>query len=82
MKTYTYTVRFERFNEKGEEGYLVVVPALPGIVTWGWNLEEAHEMARDAIKCHIEGLLKDREPPPPDIGGEDGVFVERLPVAV
>ena len=42
-----------------EGGYQVIVPALPGIVTYGRYIEEAREMARDAIVCHLRGLLKD-----------------------
>jgi hypothetical protein len=39
--------------------YQVTVPLLPGLITYGRNLEEAREMARDAIRCHVEGLLRD-----------------------
>jgi predicted RNase H-like HicB family nuclease len=42
-------------------GYQVTVPILPGLVTYGRTLAEAREMARDAIRCHIEGLRKDGE---------------------
>jgi antitoxin HicB len=45
-------------------GYQVTVPLLPGLVTYGRTLEEAREMARDAIECHIEGLRKSGEPIP------------------
>ena len=41
-------------------GYTVTVPKLPGLVTEGNNLREAKEMAKDAIRCHIEALLKDK----------------------
>jgi len=58
-----YTVLFEPL---GEGGYMVVVPALPGIVTCGETLAEARRMASDAIRCHLEGLLKDGEPLPDD----------------
>jgi len=37
------------------------VPALPGLITYGRNIDESREMARDAIVCHLRGLLKDRE---------------------
>jgi antitoxin HicB len=63
MKILNYTVLFEPIEEGG---YIVVVPALPGIVTFGKDLEEARLMAADAIKCHCEGLLKDGEPLPDD----------------
>ena len=52
-----FTVVFER----GEKGYTVTVPCLPGLVTEGRTLEEARAMAADAIRCHIESLQKDGE---------------------
>lgn len=55
---YQYTVTFE-LNENN--GYTVTVPALPGLVTEGRNLEEAREMAEDAIRCYIQGLKKASE---------------------
>ncbi len=42
----TYTVLFDPAEEGG---YVVTVPALPGLVTQGDTLEEAREMAKDAI---------------------------------
>lgn len=42
------------------DGYTITVPKLPGLVTEGKNLREAREMAKDAIRCYLEGLLKDR----------------------
>ena len=47
-----------------QTGYQVTVPLLPGLVTYGRTLEESRAMARDAIRCHLEGLLKDGEPIP------------------
>ena len=41
-------------------GYTVTVPKLPGLVTEGSSLREAREMVRDAIRCYLEALLKDR----------------------
>lgn len=55
---YQYTVIFE-LNEN--KGYTVTVPALPGLVTEGRNLEEARAMAEDAIRCYIGGLKKLKE---------------------
>jgi predicted RNase H-like HicB family nuclease len=54
-KIYEYTVFFQA-NEHG--GYTVTVPALPGLVTEGKNLEDARLMAKDAIRCYIDGLKK------------------------
>jgi antitoxin HicB len=42
----------------------VTVPSLPGLLTEGKNLEHARDMAKDAIRCYIEGLKKAREPIP------------------
>lgn len=61
-REYTYTLLLEPDPEEG--GYTVTVPALPGVVTQGETLEEAIAMGRDAIRCHIEGLLLDGEPVP------------------
>ncbi len=58
---YEYTAFFEA-NENG--GYTVTVPALPGLITEGKDLEEAREMAMDAIRCYIQGLRKAKEPIP------------------
>jgi predicted RNase H-like HicB family nuclease len=60
-KPYEYTAFFE-LNEHG--GYTVTVPSLPGLVTEGRNLEHARAMAKDAIRCYIEGLRKAKEPIP------------------
>ena len=51
--------QYEAVFESNGDGYTVTVPKLPGLVTEGDNLNEAREMAKDAIRCHIEGLLKD-----------------------
>lgn len=63
MKVLNYTVIL-RPDETG--GYVVTCPALPGLVTEGDTLEEAREMAADAILCYLEGLQKDGEPFPAD----------------
>ena len=47
-----------------EGGYTVTVPALPGCITEGDTLAEALANAREAIKCHLEGLALDGEPIP------------------
>jgi antitoxin HicB len=57
-KVYEYTTFFQG-NEHG--GYTVTVPALPGLVTEGKNLEDARQMAEDAIRCYIEGLKKAKQ---------------------
>lgn len=58
--------------------YQVSVPLLPGLITFGRNEKEALEMARDAIVCHIEGLLKSGEPIP----DERHAHTEKLRIAI
>ena len=63
-KDYSYTAIFEPLEEGG---YQVIVPALPEIVTLGRTLEEARQMARDAIRCALEGMAKEKLPFPKDV---------------
>ena len=49
-----------------EGGFTVIVPALPGCVTYGKNLIEAKKMAEDAIKGYIKSLRNHNEPIPID----------------
>lgn len=44
--------------------YGVIVPDLPGCFSAGRTLDEALAMAREAIECHIEGMIDDHEPLP------------------
>jgi predicted RNase H-like HicB family nuclease len=44
--------------------YGVVMPDLPGCYSAGNTVEEAISNAREAVECHLEGLLKDGEPIP------------------
>lgn len=41
-----------------EGGFTVVVPALPGCITYGKNLKEAKEMAYDAISAYLASVKK------------------------
>ncbi len=41
--------------------YGVTVPDLPGCFSAGSTLDEALENAKEAIECHLEGLLIDHE---------------------
>ena len=59
MSERRYTVYFKP-DEDG--GYVVTVPALPGLVTFGETLEEAKKMATEAIIGHLEALKKHGEP--------------------
>jgi antitoxin HicB len=63
VSKYGYRVIYEPLTEGG---FQVIVPALLGLVTYGRTIEEAREMAQDAIACHLRGLLKDDEEIPKD----------------
>ena len=49
------------FEPAPEGGYVVTVPALPGLVTEGDTMEQAREMVKDAIRRYIESLAKHGE---------------------
>ena len=57
-----------------EGGYTALVPALPGCVTYGRTVDEAREMAKDAISGYIASLRKHKDPIPTD----DGTLVASL----
>ena len=59
-----------------EEGYTVMVPALPGCITYGRNREETLGRAREAIQGFIEGLQKAGEQVP------EGVALTELETVV
>jgi len=54
MKTLNYRIRLLK-EEDG--GYTVIVPSLPGCVTFGETFEEAMSMAKEAIEGYIETLI-------------------------
>ena len=74
--------RLRAGEELTEGGYQVIVPALSGIVTYGRTVEEAREMARDAIHCHLRGLRKDGEEIPSDPFARKDPLIEELKVSV
>ena len=57
-----------------EGGFTVIVPALPGCVTYGKTLMEARKMAEDAINGYIASMKKHGEHIPSD----EGTFVSTL----
>lgn len=77
---YIFTVLFEP-NELG--GYTVTVPALPGVITEGRTLEEARQMAEEAIRLHLQALQEDGEPIPDEcfLTGRVTVRLSALPTA-
>jgi predicted RNase H-like HicB family nuclease len=53
-------------RKEPEGGYTVLVPSLPGCITYGENVDEAITMAKEAIELYIEELKDHGEPVPDD----------------
>ena len=70
------------FHPEPEGGFTVVVPALPGCVTYGKNLKEAREMAKDAIEGYLVSLAKHRQPAPTDESSFISTLQIHLPTSV
>ena len=63
MKPHTYRL-FLTPEEEG--GFSVVVPSLPGCFTQGETVDEAIEMAKEAISLYVEDLEENGEAVPDD----------------
>ena len=63
MKNRTYKILL---TKEPEGAYTVSVPALPGCITYGDNVDHAIVMAREAIELYIENLKEKGEPIPDD----------------
>lgn len=68
-KAFSFRTIIEPDDPKGFHGY---VPILKGLHTCGDTIGEVKEGLRDAIKCHVEGLIKDGEAVPSE---EDSIEV-------
>jgi len=51
-------------RQEPEGGYTVLVPLLPGCITFGADIAEAIVMAREAIELYIESLIAHGEEVP------------------
>jgi antitoxin HicB len=65
MEALSYRVLLRK---EPEGGYTVIVPSLPGCVTYGDTVEEAIEMAKEAIELYIESLKEHGEEVPSEKG--------------
>lgn len=61
MRLYSFRTIIEPEEPKGYHGF---VPLLSGVHTCGDTLDEVRENLKEAIICHIQGLLKDGQPIP------------------
>lgn len=67
MNTYTFRIIIEPEKPRGYHGF---APLLKGVHTFGDTIEEAKKNLKEAIRCHVQGLLKDRK----DVPQEGEVF--------
>ena len=58
MNTYTFRVIIEPDENNTYRGF---APLLPGCHTWGDSIEKTKANMREAIICHVQGLLRDNE---------------------
>jgi antitoxin HicB len=63
MEHLTYKIML---HKEPEGGYTAIVPALPGCITWGEDIEQSMLMAREAIEGYIATLKDIGEPIPDD----------------
>lgn len=63
MQTLNYNIVLQ--PEK-EGGFTVLVPSLPGCISYGKTISEAKKMAEDAIGAYITSIRKHNEPIPSD----------------
>lgn len=63
MAQHTYRILL---TQEPEGGYTVNVPALPGCVTYGENIDHAMSMAKEAIELYVTTLKAEGDPIPDD----------------
>lgn len=56
-KVYSFRTIIEPDHPGGYHGF---VPMLPGLHTSGDTIEEVKKNLKEAIRCHVEGLVKDK----------------------
>ncbi len=66
------------FRPETEGGFTVIVPSFPGCITYGKDLPQAKEMARDAISGYLISLKKHRQ----KVSSDEGSFVTLLSVGM
>ena len=73
---FNYTVIFEPAEEGG---FIVYVPSLPGCHTQGETLDEAYQMAQDAIFGYLKTLQELKEEIPREA---ESSIVAKIPVKI
>lgn len=65
MRNLTYKILL---TKEPEGSYTAIVPALPGCITYGDNIDHAISMAKEAIEVYVEHLQEKGEAIPDDSG--------------
>ena len=65
-------------RKEPEGGYSVIVPSLPGCITFGESIDKAIKMAKEAIELYIESLKKHGEKIPTEERVETPITIESL----
>jgi predicted RNase H-like HicB family nuclease len=65
MRSVSYRILLRK---EPEGGYTVVVPSLPGCITYGGTVEEAIRMAKEAIEAYLESLRQHGDEIPTEEG--------------
>lgn len=73
MKLLNYRILLRK---EPEGGYTVIVPSLPGCITFGDTIEESINNAKEAIELYIESLNQHGE----EIPTEEGTFEYTLTI--
>lgn len=73
MKALNYRILLRK---EPEGGYTVIVPSLPGCITYGDSIEDAIKMAKEAIELYIDSLREHNE----DIISDENTFEYNLMV--
>ena len=67
------------FRPEPEGGFTVIVPSLPGCITYGKDLKEAKKMAEEAILLYLQDLKEHKEEIPMTDEGLLGQIEVKLP---
>ncbi|KGN00952.1 type II toxin-antitoxin system HicB family antitoxin [Clostridium botulinum] len=66
MDRYIYVAIFTKEND----AYNITFPDLPGCYTYGATIEEAYNMAKEALELHLYGMEEDGDEIPVPIAAE------------
>ncbi len=66
------------FRAEPEGGFTVLVPSLPGCITYGKNLKEAQKMEEEAITLYLEDMIMEGE----ELPQKEQTFLSNIEIAL